>query len=210
MYSKIYLIKHKIDLYRRYLFWKKKKTIFIHIPKVAGTSINKAIYGRTLGHYTSNQVKSAFPQLFSDCYKFAVIRDPYERIYSAYKFAKVGKTNDMGVYKPKQYQIKDFDSFEMFLKNWLPKQNLAKSDFIFRPQVSFITNGYGELLVNDVFLLSDLKSLETRFGVNFKNHNSTGGRFEMENVYHDESMKKIVSDLYSDDIELFRSLQRKR
>jgi hypothetical protein len=127
-------LRHRANLYRRYRHWNREKCIFIHVPKAAGTSINRAIYGRTLGHYTISEITSTFPHLVEKCFVFSVVRNPYDRLVSAYNFAKRGHTAEMGVYKPKQYAIPEFASFELFVSEWLVHQDLMRADHIFRPQ----------------------------------------------------------------------------
>jgi glycosyltransferase involved in cell wall biosynthesis len=72
------------------------KCIFIHVPKVAGISINHAIYGITLGHYSVIEIPSKFPNLFSDSFTFALVRNAWDRLLSAYRFTKQGRTEIMG------------------------------------------------------------------------------------------------------------------
>ena len=73
----------EINIYRRYISWKKAKCIFVHVPKAAGTSINYALYGRTLGHYTIEEIQSRFPKLVERLFVFSFVRHPYARLVSA-------------------------------------------------------------------------------------------------------------------------------
>ena len=71
------------------------KTIFIHIPKNAGTAVEKyfgihnldTLYPndeRALNHDTIYEIKSKFPNKYKSYKKFAIVRNPYERMVSWY------------------------------------------------------------------------------------------------------------------------------
>lgn len=202
-------IKHKINLYRRYSYWKKNGCIYIHIPKAAGTSLNKAIYGRTLGHYTASEIQSHFPKLFGKSFVFSFVRNPWDRVLSAYSFAKVGKTNSMGMYRPEQYKIPEFDSFERFLFEWLVKQELDKVDFVFQPQSKFIIDIHGRLLTDYVgkveYLDVDIKHVEGKLDkkINVGRENVTSDRADYRDEYINNDMIELVRSLYQGDVDRF-------
>jgi hypothetical protein len=202
-------IKHKLNLYRRYPHWKKQGVIFIHVPKVAGTSINKAIYGRTLGHYTAVEIKNKFPILYKDSFVFSFVRNPWSRLVSAYKFAKQGRTESMGVRNPKQYQIPEFDNFESFVKEWLVNQDVNEIDYIFQPQERFLSDNKGDIIADYVGKLETLKS-DLRFvgerlnkTLNVQHSNKTTGGLNYRNEYISDEMVEIVAAIYKKDIKLF-------
>ncbi|MBZ0329199.1 sulfotransferase family protein [Halomonas sp. ANAO-440] len=202
-------VKHKINLYRRYSYWKKSGCIYIHVPKAAGTSLNKAIYGRTLGHYTASEIRSHFPKLFSKAFVFSFVRNPWDRVLSAYRFACIGKTNSMGMYRPEQYKIPEFETFERFLFEWLAKQELHKIDFVFQPQSTFVVDKHGELLTDYVgkveSLEVDIKNVESRLNkkINVGRENTTSNDSDYRSEYVNDDMVKLVKILYQDDIDRF-------
>jgi hypothetical protein len=71
----------------------RHKIIFIHVPKNAGTSIIEAFRkdDPTVqhGHVPISQYNS--PE-FDDYYKFALVRDPLYRLYSAYNYARMDES----------------------------------------------------------------------------------------------------------------------
>ena len=203
-------IKHKLNLYRRYPHWKKQGAIFIHVPKVAGTSINKAIYGRTLGHYTAAEIKNKFPYLYNECFVFSFVRNPWSRVVSAYKFAKQGRTESMGVYRPEQYQIPEFDSFERFIKEWLVLQDVNTLDYVFQPQIRFLTDNNGEIIVDYVEKLENLESgiitIEQHLAktINVGRSNATSATTDSyRDYYTNQDLIDLVSDIYKNDIQTF-------
>lgn len=202
-------IKRRINLYRRYPYWKEQECIFIHVPKVAGTSINHAIYGRTLGHYSACEIMNKFPRLFNESFTFSLVRNPWERVLSAYRFAKQGKTESMGVYKPEQYQIPEFNTFESFILNWLAHKNVDELDFIFQTQSRFLIDSQGDILVDYVGKLENMSEaisyIESK--INRTLIIPHANKVERKGSYHDfytsQEMIDIVKEKYSRDIELF-------
>ena len=71
------------------------KTIFIHIPKTAGTSISSYFNERQIRlrvqpgkHDTINHIKQRFSNLYDSYSKFTVVRNPYDRMVSWYFYLK--------------------------------------------------------------------------------------------------------------------------
>ena len=73
----------------------KHKFIFIHIPKCAGTSVERAFNGKDgwdnnnklwKQHATIKQIKNFYttPKQFNTYFKFTIIRNPFDRIVSSY------------------------------------------------------------------------------------------------------------------------------
>tara|TARA_R110001583_G_scaffold189173_1_gene351894 strand:+ start:44 stop:592 length:549 start_codon:yes stop_codon:yes gene_type:complete len=69
------------------------KTIFIHIPKNAGTSIetlfaNKSFQIQPNKHDNIYQIKKKFPEIYNNYRKFTIIRNPYDKMVSWYFYLK--------------------------------------------------------------------------------------------------------------------------
>jgi hypothetical protein len=71
------------------------KTIFVHIPKNAGSSIENYFakgnlkLTRQIGKHDSiYEIKKKFPDLYNSYRKFAVVRSPYDRMLSWFFFLK--------------------------------------------------------------------------------------------------------------------------
>lgn len=204
-----YKLKHKLNIYRRYIYWKKNKCVFIHVPKVAGTSINHAIYGKTLGHYSAIEIQSKFPKLFSDSFSFSLVRNPWDRLLSAYRFAKKGRTETMGMKNPKQYQIPEFDSFESFVLKWLAHKNVDELDFVFQTQSHFLVGVNGKPLPDYIGKLEDMDEsisyIESRINrkLNIPHANKVEKKGSYRDYYISQKMIDVVHEKYHSDINLF-------
>lgn len=202
-------IVEKLRTHHRYYHWKRRGAIFIHVPKAAGTSVNQALYGRTLGHYKAMEIRSCFPRLYRSVFVFSFVRNPWSRVLSAYRFAKAGRTESMGVRNPSQYKIPEFESFERFLFEWLAVQDLNEIDFVFQPQYKFVCDD-NERLITDYIgrvetLADDARLISTRIGrdltIGFSNKTSDGPDYV--DHFHSPGMVDLVAERYAKDVNLF-------
>ena len=85
------------------------KTVFIHNPKCAGSSVktalksNKGSWIHGDWHYTLKQLKDKSPSI-SDYYKFSIVRNPYDRFVSAFTY-NIEKVMDPGDYHWASYPL---------------------------------------------------------------------------------------------------------
>jgi len=61
------------------------KCVFIHIPKTGGTSIRKGVFN--LEHPCGAEWENV-PAAWKKCFKFAFVRNPYDRLVSGWKYFK--------------------------------------------------------------------------------------------------------------------------
>ena len=61
------------------------KTIFIHVPKAAGSSLSTPDWNRGNGHKTVADFEHQLGPEFKKQFVWAFVRDPFERIVSAYE-----------------------------------------------------------------------------------------------------------------------------
>ena len=72
------------------VYFSDTKTLFIHIPKAAGSSFSMGLYGRQVLHIPATVWRDVSPEKFSGFFKFTVIRDPVDRFISAFDFLRRG------------------------------------------------------------------------------------------------------------------------
>lgn len=116
---------------------KDKRFIFVHVPKVAGTSISRALGGHTgmfwasngdgakqliSTHTYANEIKKFIgPAQYNAYYKFAFVRNPWDRLYSLYNFMTYSEEINRGKY------IFDQDETERRGFKWFLLENRIKS-----------------------------------------------------------------------------------
>lgn len=121
-------------------FFKKKRVIFIHIPKAAGISMYNAIFKRdSFGHETIRRYEELMSAKdFARSYKFTFVRNPYDRIHSAYYYLKAGGRNrpfDVEYSK----MLTEINSFEEFVLKWLSHEKINKIQH-FQTQSFYLRN----------------------------------------------------------------------
>ena len=186
----------------------KSKSIFIHIPKTAGVSLAKAIYGDVSleGHrsfYFNSIALNTKNEVF---FFFAFVRNPFDRLYSAYKFLRKGGMNNFDKLTFETH-LSEFKDFEDFILNGLNKKLIYQITH-FIPQHEYLCDSKGNILVDfigrfenldkDIILLS--KKLKKDINLSHHNFNS---KLDYTEVYTDEMIYR-VSNIYQKDIDIFK------
>ena len=121
--------------------------IFLHIPKTGGSSVRYALgapeRGRT--HLSWTVYQQSNPEKFGRYFKFAFVRNPLDRAYSAYTYLKRGGNGNEDIKASKI--IQEYDSFDDFVLRGLA-QGKFLNHIMFSPQVSFICDWSGDLKVD--------------------------------------------------------------
>lgn len=131
------------------------KAIFIHVPKAAGTSITRlAGVGRTFGHKPFSYYEKWCPEGMSMPMTFSVVRNPYDRYLSAFRYLKTGGGNGMDARWARAHIPQDMDAATFALSH-LHKPDI-QSWIHFRPQVYFLHNREGEIGVSHVLKFETL------------------------------------------------------
>lgn len=187
----------------------KLKCIFIHIPKVAGISIEEAIFGAKVGHKKIINYKYYNPIAFKTYYKFTFVRNPLDRMVSAFFFLKKGGRNsaDKRWAEENLANINTFNDLAYKMMNNKEFQNKILSWQHFRPQYTYIIDednqipmdfiGKFENINNDFELLIKNLNIEARLP-----HKNKNDRYHFSYYYNDETIE-FVSNLYEKDIQFF-------
>ena len=176
------------------------KTIFIHIPKNAGTAIESVFkpYTRLNNqidrHASIHDIKHKFPSIYKKYNKFTVIRNPYERMISFYFYLKSYN---------KLFRAKFEDSFIEWLKKPENSEIPFNSDWI--KKLGYFKNQHE--WVDDTVTIIKFENLNEELNNFFKKDiilpikNNTDHRHYLK-YYNDESLN-IVHNRYKEDFEKF-------
>lgn len=194
---------------RRY---KATGIIFIHIPKCAGTSVSRALYGGSLGHRTAQELRGFDPNTFDRLPKFSVLRDPIARAYSAWRYCSNGGAQEGWAQPHPDYGLEEFQSFERFACEWLPNRDIEKLDFVFRSQAGFVEAPDGTPLVQDLLILPNLQSSWPRISAlastpisDLPILNSNGGETGQSPDFSPQTLASLRT-IYSRDVYLYESV----
>ena len=198
------------------------ETIFIHVPKNAGQSIEQCFLSDIglswsdraplllrpsvdcdnctpprLAHLTGRQyrdLKYITPRMFLTYYKFGVCRNPWDRAFSLYKYL----TNQS---KP----------FTIFVKEDFKKEIHEKQHWFAMSQAKFLLDENNKPLVEKIIrfenINDDFEEVARFCGLKTTrlphiNKSKNQSKIDYREVYCEES-KKIIADIYADDIKLF-------
>lgn len=114
-----------------------RKALFIHIPKCAGTSVTKAVFGGPTGsHLPLWKYEIAFSrEEMNSLWKLTFFRNPYDRVLSAYRFLMKGGFLDRDKALRDTY-FPEMD-FNEFVSTALPRIEVRRNT-VFRIQMEYI------------------------------------------------------------------------
>ena len=184
------------------------KCIFIHIPKAAGTSISKSLFNDLTNHYTAFDYRIIFgKEDFSSYYKFAFVRNPWARLFSAYHYLKSG---GWGPYEKQRAQdaFGGYEEFNDFVMSWLSHETW--DTFIhFWPQYRFVSDLRGRLCIDEIFYFENIEeefsSLCHKLKIKrpLQRANITNARLDYRDEYTPEAIDKVAK-MYRKDVEMFK------
>lgn len=89
------------------------ESIFVHIPKAAGSSVSMSLYGIQVGHRTFKDYTFCSAKKAESYRSFAVCRDPLQRAFSAFEYIKRGGITEYDRRICYKYDLStmDFNSF---------------------------------------------------------------------------------------------------
>jgi len=126
--------------------FERRSCIFIHVPKCAGTSVCEALFdGWYPGHLPLYWYEAQFPQEFAGAFKFAFVRDPLERAYSAYAFLRGNELSRRD--HAAQQLVRQYRDFDDFVARWLHPETISRQ-LHFAAQTDFLTNSLGHLAMD--------------------------------------------------------------
>jgi len=148
------------------------RCIFIHIPKTAGSSIAEALFQAPSRHVPYRDYQRASPRKFRRYFKFAFVRNPWDRLVSTWFFLKTGGMNEPDLAWSKEH-LSRFADFDSFVREGLGRPETL-SWVHFRPQADFVLSSDGTVMVDFVGryerLVDDFAIVMRRLGVDAVEH----------------------------------------
>lgn len=138
----------------------KNEIIFIHIPKNAGTSIEKALKMSDTGHKPWSYYYKKYSNEWKTYKKLAVFRNPIDRLISCYNYAKMENSywhsvSGNSIYgKHPDYDFASSNSIEVIIDG-LSNRDLSLHHPGWDLQSKWITSS-GHLMVSDLVMIENL------------------------------------------------------
>lgn len=128
-----------------------REIIFIHVPKTAGTSI-ETMLGIETRHVPLSRYYTWNAERADLAWKFAVVRDPAERLHSAYNYlySQIGESEHIDVRWATE-KLSGIETFETFLDRMFNRNFRAHIMrwTHFRPQMDWLCHKPGEGIALD-------------------------------------------------------------
>lgn len=196
---------------QKFRFWRgkqichDKKCIFVHVPKTAGTSIERILFSDKDiigGHTTIQEYKEKLDkEIFSSYFKFGFARHPLDRLISAFFYIK-----KRSIGNPNLYDIEPpyLDNFNFFCRNL---EHLSQTIPVLLPQNYFLCDLYGNIMVDFVGrfenLPSDFQHVCKQIGVSYTLVHANKSIHESYCKYYDKQTIYIVNTIYRKDFDIF-------
>lgn len=162
--------------------------IFVRIPKSASRSIAYALHGKLDRHQTAKELRNH--EEWNNSFKFAIVRDPYDRFVSGYHHAHYDLYKDINQF------IADGDT-ETFKERHIQ---------IFRPQYEFVYEG-DTLMVDYLGRYEKLKEswdfICQRLGISMELPEPKTKIPEEKKMKLNQASKDFIYEYYKKDFELF-------
>jgi len=185
------------------------ESIFVHVPRTAGTSIANALFEDGDCGHTPLYAYRAFDEArYRNYFKFAFVRNPFSRLVSAFHQNRENARNPRKKPWAAQY-FSDLDGFIEFVERMggnSSYRRVVMAHDHFRPQWEFVTVGGRvdlDFLGKFEDLEKDFQRISEELGANTslpKKNSSSHANYEH---YYTSKAKNIVEKLYKND---FRKL----
>ena len=180
--------------------------VFVHVPKAAGTSVSKVLFGNHgFGHKSVVDYKRILgPLEYRRRFSFAFVRDPYTRLVSAYTFLKQGGMTERNR-RFSEDRLSEVSSFAEFVTDWLTPETMWEAQH-FQPQSHFVCDR-GRIGVDFVgrfeALERDFAQVCVRLGIaRMLPHSNRTDRSAPLLSYYTPDLRRRVASLYAEDFDL--------
>lgn len=185
--------------------YQNSKSIFIHVPKCAGTSVSDAFYpGNSIGHRPASWYQTRFPEEYNNYFTYSFTRNPWDRLVSAYTYLRSQEnTRQDGEWAK---MLNQYDSFDSFVLDWVCAENISKK-IHFCPQYLYICDNFGAVSLDYVGKLEsfsdDFVHVAKQLGISAELKNLNRSRNDDYRCYYKDKTIEHVANVYQRDIQLF-------
>lgn len=185
----------------------ENKYIFVHIPKCAGNTVKNVL--NIPGHDHSG-IEACYK---SDFFKFAFVRNPWDRFISAYLYLKSGGWRNMDSSQDWDRDYCQVVNSYNSLKEFVREPHVWLGMIHFRPQFGFVVKDTKDSIDCLDFigrvenLDNDLRYICSQINVPYNtlpHINKTKNRQRDYTKYYDDELRDIIAKIYSKDIEYFK------
>lgn len=186
---------------------RKAGVLFVHVPKCAGTSI---IRQRPLahGHRSAEFFLWRDPTLFENCFTFGFVRNPYDRLVSAFHYLRSNKTSvrdgEFGRRAVGGYA--DFRDFAASLRHGATRRRTL-GWLHFLPQAYYLCDRKGKVLVDYVgrteTFADDLDRINETTGLGLQNNRDRAVPRDNWRSFYTAETARYVEDIYAEDFDIF-------
>ena len=198
---------------------KKYRFIFVHIPKSAGSSMYSGLkpysdpfvykfissplkkIGKPINfgpepldaHSTAMEIKRLFRKDFENYFKFAFVRNPWERICSSYFYIKKDKNHPAHFETLETKDVNEFISREIYIEK-------SQTQYIFDDNDNQIVDYVGryENLQNDFKKVLDLLKIDLRL------EKLNSGSYKNYKEILNQNSIEIINERYKKEIKIFK------
>lgn len=190
---------------------------FIHVPKAAGKSITHMLLSDLLGHETSGAIsgqpdkvkekyllrsppeRHAPASAYSQSYKFAVVRNPYDRLVSVYKWHV--RTRNFKHNPPSFEQFLDQTEQRLVSEEPVPWQD-DPVWFHVQPQTYYVDSTVNDILKCETISI-DINRVRERLNIKQKLEWHHKSKPIQQTEFYDNTNLLRVTKWYEDDFDSF-------
>ena len=183
------------------------KAIFVHIPKAAGTSVGAALFGKCRRtHQSWDWYYHCCPSQFDQFFKFTFVRNPFDRLVSAFCYLQHGgQSTSESDRRFQRKHLSKYKTFADFVKHGLQEKAIQQwSHFV--PQHRFIASKDDTIMVDFVGrvenLDNDFSHVAKKLGIDAKLMHTNKSKREDYPDYYDPTTQRLALEFYAKDFEL--------
>lgn len=196
---------------------RNQKLLFCHIAKNGGCTVHKIMEELDNlefcdKHYSLIMLKKLInnDELFNECLKFCIVRNPWDRMVSTYFFRKSKKELDFG--NIKQWDL-DFNNWIKYIysdeyKNEKNTHCVDVVNYHFGSSLRWVMDENNNIIADKIIkfenINTELSDLFNKYGYTdiITKNNSTNHKCYRE--YYNEESIKLVRENFKEDIEYFK------